>query len=786
MPEASIPSLVNGVSRQAPAQRLLSQAETQINFISDPAKGLLSRNGTELIAVIGDFNLDGDCLAHFIERDNNERYMLLLRDSTLNVYDLFTGQQNTVTTDSGVLAYLNTTDPENDFAALTVDDTTWIVNRSVTVAAAGSVEAAPTSTIVYIKRGLKTTTYSLTFHVPGKNVTLNHTTAAQSAGTASEISSIDIAKDIRDKIAESSAETDPELVDIRNNFYVDLYGSTLRFRPKNSSSYFVSCNDSYSDQATVAFTDSYKNYEDLPQHCFDGVKLEITNNAKDESSHYFLEYTTNSGHNIGRWKEAAGWGLQHEVDTSTFPVKLVRQSDGTFHLSRCDLEPRVAGDSDTAPEPHFIGRKIRGLCFHANRLGVICQNYITWSRDDDYYRFYPKTVRQALDDDTFEQTTVLEGLCDIKFTLPFSRSLLVFGANQQYQISSDGAFTPTLAVIEPTTANDCSAIAAPVRAGASAYFVSPSGSYSDINEYYVMADEVANQANRITEHVDDFLPPNVFSLTARSSDNMLSMLTKDFRDRIYIYSYIWMGNEKGQSSWSYFELPAGSEIIRIKFISDKLYLLLQRNKQTRLERIDFGSADSIEANPYIDSRVRTTGIYDPESDTTTFSLPYSVEDAEVCVTCAEDAATAGRTLNVVEATGRDIKVEGDYSSGSIYAGFSYESIYEFSEQYLRNKYKENQAITGKRTQIQRFQIDYADSGDFTARVISKGVTRDRKKSGLMSRGGFVVNKPKIDSGTFKFPVNAQNTGTRIQLVAKSPYPVSFQSASWEGWLSEYS
>ncbi len=780
-----IDSLINGISRQAAAQRLLSQCEEQINFISDPAKGLLSRPFSRHLTKLGDISLDGVVMCHQWQRDDDEEYALLLRDGTLNVYDLNDGSQKEVTYDVGCLDYLATGDPENDLQVLTVDDTSWIVNRSVTVAAAGDIEDEPTAGFVYIKRGLKTTCYSITLHIPDETVTVSYTTPTQSAGTAAEYSSTTIAEAIRDLITESSEDDeDLTLYNVHQHFYVDLYASTLRFRPKDDESYFVACNDSYSDQATVYWIDSYKNYEDLPQNCFDGAKLEITNNSKDDSTHYFLEYVEDSGYSTGRWKEAAAWGLQHEIDPNTFPLKLVRQSDGTFHLSQCDLDPRVAGDDDSAPAPHFIGRTIEKLCFHANRLGVFCQDHVSWSRDDDYYRFYPKTVRQALDDDAFEQTTILEGLCDIKHSLPFARSLLIFGTSQQYQISADGAFTPRLAVVDPTTSHTCSSICAPVRAGASAYFISPNDSYSCVYEYYVMTDEVTNQAGSITAHISDYLPPEIFSLTARQNDTMLSMLSKQYRNRIYVYNYIWVGNDKAQSAWHYFEFSDDTIFINIKFIGDKLYMLLERSGETMIEYIDFATFNNdTEYTPYIDSRVVITGEYDSDTSITTFTMPYNIEDQDICVVCHEDdELTPGRQLTVVSKSENVFTVSGEY--GKVYAGISYQSTYEFTTQYFHDARNDNVAVTGKRTQLVDFEVNYENSGDFTTRVINKDTTYDQVKTGLTSSDGIVIGENRVDNGTYKFPVNAENTNVQIQLIVNSPYSASFQSAKWTGWLED--
>ena len=173
---------------------------------------------------ISDTSLDGKVKCHFVERDEDESYLQLIRDKTLNVYDLENAEQKTITYDEGCLDYLSTDDPENNFHSLTVDDTSWLTNREVTVEAAGEIEEEPRAGIVYIKRGLKTTCYSMHFHVPDKDITVNYTSVTQTAGTSAEYSSITIATAIRDLIVNANQEEAPNLYEVHEHFHVDLFG----------------------------------------------------------------------------------------------------------------------------------------------------------------------------------------------------------------------------------------------------------------------------------------------------------------------------------------------------------------------------------------------------------------------------------------------------------------------------------------------------------------------------------------------------------------------------------
>ena len=71
-----ISNLVNGVSQQPPTVRLASQCEEQINGMATVAEGLKKRPPIEHVAKLSN-KTDTDAKIHFIDRDENERYVLV-------------------------------------------------------------------------------------------------------------------------------------------------------------------------------------------------------------------------------------------------------------------------------------------------------------------------------------------------------------------------------------------------------------------------------------------------------------------------------------------------------------------------------------------------------------------------------------------------------------------------------------------------------------------------------------------------------------------------------------
>jgi len=124
----TIPNLVQGVSQQPEVLRLNSQASEQINGFSSVVEGLKKRPPTDYVAKLSGTAFN-NAYIHTINRDTSERYILVLRNGAINVYDI-NGTAKTVVTQTNALNYLTSANPRQDFVSITVADYTFIVNKT--------------------------------------------------------------------------------------------------------------------------------------------------------------------------------------------------------------------------------------------------------------------------------------------------------------------------------------------------------------------------------------------------------------------------------------------------------------------------------------------------------------------------------------------------------------------------------------------------------------------------------------------------------------------------------
>ena len=130
----SVPNLIQGVSQQPDATRFAGQCEEQENALSSVAEGLKKRPNTRHVARLLDTAITQDSFVHFIDRDDNEKYVVVHTGSGMEAWNIVTGVKCSLNGSTAALtppSYLTTTTPKDSLKALTVADNTFIVNKEV-------------------------------------------------------------------------------------------------------------------------------------------------------------------------------------------------------------------------------------------------------------------------------------------------------------------------------------------------------------------------------------------------------------------------------------------------------------------------------------------------------------------------------------------------------------------------------------------------------------------------------------------------------------------------------
>jgi len=127
----TIPNYALGISEQPDEQKLPGQVRDAVNVVPDITDGLTKRPGTEYIATLGNINSTGSWFSYY--RDDNEAYIGNVKsDGTVRVYRCSDGTEIVASSSGNAGSYLTHSNP-GDIEALTINDTTFLVNKTKTV-----------------------------------------------------------------------------------------------------------------------------------------------------------------------------------------------------------------------------------------------------------------------------------------------------------------------------------------------------------------------------------------------------------------------------------------------------------------------------------------------------------------------------------------------------------------------------------------------------------------------------------------------------------------------------
>jgi len=133
----SVPNLIQGVSQQPDATRFDGQCEEQENALNSVAEGLKKRPNTRHVARLLEEAISVNSFVHFVNRSDSEKYVVIHDGSKLRAYNTISGVEATINGATGGYtvsgSYLDVVNPRTVLKALTVADSTIILNSKKTV-----------------------------------------------------------------------------------------------------------------------------------------------------------------------------------------------------------------------------------------------------------------------------------------------------------------------------------------------------------------------------------------------------------------------------------------------------------------------------------------------------------------------------------------------------------------------------------------------------------------------------------------------------------------------------
>lgn len=738
----AIPALYNGVSQQPATMRMPSQAEAQINAWSTVVDGVRPRPPFQHVAKLSTSDLSSACL-HIINRTATQRYAVVITNGDLKVYD-FAGNAKTVSFPNGK-AYLSASTPNVDFAATSVADYTFIVNKTVNVTmdSAGADTSAQPNNYVSLLTAINAADIAAAIGNPFSSALRNQYPPNPTAGT--------------------------------------LKGSvqSFDFLPGNPSA----------KAGTPA-----------------PVQGDLWQIQGDATSNFTIYYVIYTG---GVWNETVAPSLVNQIDATTMPWALVHNADDTFDFVPFSWAPRRVGDETTNPNPSFVGRTINDVFFYQNRLSMLDGENCVCSAAGDFGNYYRLTVTQLLDDSVMDEGASETSVTSMNFAVPFATGLMIFSDQTQFRLVTplDGTFSPTTVSLQVATKYLCSTTVRPIMLGSDVYFISEDDSYAHLREYFVklsFTGQIQTTAEDTTAHVPSYIPKGVYMLAGSLQHDAAFLATAAQPSRLYVYKFMWSSEtEKAQSCWNYWELGAGNQVLQAAGLDDYLWAVIKRNDGTYLEKMSLAVGANVgltdnKGNLYdlnLDRRVITTGVFTGSpSNFTTFTLPYTpsmAEQSSIRIILGASFSTSGAMLDPSTYTfpsGNTVRVPGDFHTGSVFVGYNYEFSHLFSQQYMLNQ--NNVAVLSGRLTLRNWLMSYVKAAFFEVAVDSYGNDNPNTVqfvpasvaaySGMtIGEAALIIGSPNFRTGTATFGVFGDSNEATVELLNDTPYPCAFFEAEWE-------
>jgi hypothetical protein len=690
--------------------------------------------------------------------------------------------------DTSYLMPENDTPGEDDYLRFqTVADHTFILNRDKTVAKSSVQDAVQDpEAIVWVKQGAADTQYE---------ITVDGTLRASYTTTSTQTDTKDIADDLFSDLDASIGSTGT------GDFTIAQEGNVIYLTRVNNAAFDIAVTDGLGDRGLILAKGKIQKFSDLPPKAPDGFQIEVVGDVEEEGDNYFLKFFDN-GTGEGRWEEVAAPGLYNRLDETTLPYKLIY----TAATDDFDYEPSVwgkrdAGDATTAPDPSFVGKKIRAITFFRNRLCFAADEGLICSRNGDFFEFYRESAALLLDTDPIDILATEQQVAILEHLTPWDKKLIAWADGVQLIIDPGRElFTPETATLKAITWEACDASTPPVVVGDRVYFANKSNGFVTVKEIY-LADEFDSTVDVFdtTAHVPKYVTCDACNRAVRmmTGNSDTEMLFTIGDDNLFVYKFLFGGqtnHERLQTSWSSWHVgtedsaTADQKVQGVYVDNDTLYLVvLDSAGNYWLGSAVLNQGATTGTMPWVvhlDRREKLGGVYSAADDWTTWTLTQAADaDLTFEVVLSEDWTDANTGLRLVNATrpsATTVRVAGDWSAFDAYVGQPYVWSREFSTIFYREG-SQGQTRTSGTLKLKTMEVGFTNTGYLKATVAMQSRAANYVYELTPTIGGFSLSPPPLlrEAG-FRFPIGCENIDATVTLSNDTPMPSVVHTAEWEG------
>lgn len=666
--------------------------------------------------------------------------------------------------------YLNgATDDDLEF--LTINDFTFVLNKAKTVAmTSNTTSALPNEAFISIN----VVSYNASYQVKIGSTTVTHNTP----------SAVDTSNPVQND-ANSIATAIRNAIDGLSGFSATVVGPGIYV--SSTSSFNIEASGGGQEDAITVFQDKIINASRLPAQSKNGYVVAVINSTDLTTDDLYVKFETsnNASFGPGTWVETTGPGIKFELDSSTLPHQIVRQSDGSFKYEPVVYNDRTVGDNETNPLPSFVGKKISNLFFYRNRLGFLAGDSVVLSKAGDFFNFFATSAIQAVADDPIDISASSTRPAVLKYARSSSAGLVLFGERDQFLLSTDGdVLSPTTAKVNTLSSFECDAEVEAESLGTTMAFVAKTPLFTRLYELGDISTDRAPTMVETTAIVPEFIPSTANSMTTSPTQSMISVGTVG-SNKLFQYRFI-AQEDKRVSSWYTWTLTGN--LLDQFFDQSTLYVVATSDSQVFLKSYDLTQANESgfltlptgeKTDVCLDVWVENPAAsYSSSTKKTTFTLPYShLSGKTLAAIDTNDGVVYYPTVS-----SSTFDIDGDLRGDDIVVGYIYTMDVELP-QFFRTEVSQTNSAADFTNDliIHRIKVSTGLSGPIKYRIKIDGIDTFDKTIDVAQPYSYNLNNVNLSAdAVHDVPLYQRNTNLQINILGDTPFPVSLLALNWEG------
>jgi len=800
-----IPTFTSGVSTQPDTKKLSGQVKEADNCFADPTFGMTKRSGSLFLTTLDDTPALDHAKWFFILRDNREAYIGCIKGANIRVWNAITGNEASVDVSAGI-GYLTGETPERPerliYDVLTIQDTSIITNKTV------DVEALSTPT--WTDAGKKATVRLLEVSYGAEYVIFNNgaEVARYDSPPNSDTTTIN-ANTILDDLASDLAGA---------GFTVTKLDTSLEIESTDVMA--IDSKGGVANDALISFQDTIDVASNLPNQSVDGRLVKIINTDTDGFG-YWTEFTADDGvSGNGFWEETVAPNVSPGFNNKTMPHQLRATDVDQFVFEPIPFESRLVGDDETNPQPSFVEQKIQKSFFTNNRLGFLSEANVIMSQSGDFFNFYSASAQQQIASDVIDLNASSTRPVLLFSCLNVAQGLLLFSRRQQFIMTSeDGALSPTTAVISQLSEYEMNVDVEPVNAGNSITFTSKSPDRSRVFSMVTRGSEDSPLVADIGKVVSGYLPASIDFIDS-STQNELTIFSSVEEKSMYIYRTYSNGREIVLQSWFKWTMPGELQtffavedrVFSICAAGGKYVLSITYFNQVQTAEVMVNDAGDIYGNPALDFYQAPLSLSYDGTHTKAY-LRYGSLDSPATFLVTTPRSGTFRQIDFdqfgyedpipfssADTGGYFVKIEsfgndagGDYAlipgdlteyASHCVVGYDYEMSLELPQLYYKLDGNDKISDYTASLTVSRIKFSVGLSGAIDFKLNAKGSQEWTDTQPVIDANYYLSNDaPLTDENIFILPIYQRSTNFLVKATSAYPFPVSLNSAMWEGQYS---